>query len=96
MERSVGAALSSLPTGQGTSASKDWAAQDLARRLAGNDVGATLTEWAASRRLEPTQVERRLDKLAAELGTLDPEGASIFIRRLATVAAEMNAGRGAS
>jgi hypothetical protein len=93
MERRVGAAISALPTGRGTSASRNEAAQGLAQRLAGDDQGATITEWAAARQLQPTQSERRLDKLAAELDILDTDEAAVFSARIAAVAIEAFAGR---
>ena len=93
MEHWVGAAISSLPTGRRTSASQDKDAQDLARRLAGDDPAATITAWAAARRLQPTEAERRLDKLAADLDTFDPEEAASFFKRIAAVATETSVGR---
>lgn len=93
LEKQVGAALSAIPVAEKQSIASNAAAAELARRLVGDDSTVTLAQWLATRVPAPTRAEQRLDRLIAELGTLDLAEARVFSTRIAAVTAEDSVSR---
>jgi hypothetical protein len=87
MERTVGAALSRVPT-RTSDAANARAAADLAGRLSTGETTTTLAGWLSARVTAPTQAEGRLDRLMAELETLDATDATRFAEQIAHVSRE--------
>ncbi|MGG5819352.1 hypothetical protein [Falsiroseomonas sp. HW251] len=93
LERRVGAALSAVPAPGDSRAGVSAEARQLAERLAGGETTITLAQWAAARIPAPTAAEQRLDRLVAELETLDADEARGFAARLAVAAEEGSTSR---
>lgn len=88
LERRVETSLSTIRrSDSGIAAARD-AAEALAGRLANSDGKPTLAEWVSTRVRQPTVAEQRLDRLVAEIGTLDPREAHAFMTRIASLEAE--------
>ena len=92
MEQAVGAALSRVPTRTSDAASAK-AAADLAGRLSTGEATTTFAGWLSARVTAPTQAEGRLDRLMAELETLDGTDAMRFAERIAHVSREESSSR---
>jgi len=92
MEQIVGAALSRVPA-RASDAAGAKAAAELAGRLATGEATTTLAGWLSTRVSAPTGAEKRLDRLMAELGTLDEVDAAGFAERIAQASREDSTSR---
>jgi hypothetical protein len=88
LERQVETSFSAIRRPEGSRAAARDAAQALAGRLGDSEATLTLAEWVSTRVRQPTVAEQRLDRLVAEIGTLDPREALALSARIASIEAE--------